>query len=114
MKVCPYCRYENFVSYDVCYKCGKELPDETCSTLDDDSSEINTYLTEAILTTIFCFSPIGIVAIIYAVITKSKMKTGDIQGAIEYSDKARKWYWMALGVSLALLVLYIFIKEILS
>jgi hypothetical protein len=111
LKICPRCQFENFISYDVCDKCGKELAEETSPPLNDNPSEINTYLTEAILTTIFCLSPIGIAAIIYAVRAKSKMKTGDMRGAIEYSDKARNWYWIALGVSLSLLILYIFIKE---
>jgi hypothetical protein len=106
MIVCQKCEFENFVSYDLCEKCGQELTNKTSPPMDGYPLEINTYLTEAILTTVFFLSPIGIPAIIYAAKAKSKVETGDIEGAAEYSRKARNWYWLALGVGLTLVVLY--------
>lgn len=110
MKVCQHCEFENFFNIDVCEKCGMELIEKTSPTANDDPSEFNPYFLEAILTTIFCCSPIGIVAIIYAVKAKSKIKIGDMQSAVEYSQEARMWYWIALGVSLTLLTFYFFVK----
>ncbi len=52
---------------------------------------VPTYLVWAILVTLFCFLPTGIVAIVYASQVSSKLQAGDIAGAREASNKAKMW-----------------------
>jgi hypothetical protein len=65
------------------------------------------YLVWAILSTIFCCLPLGIVSIVFAAQVNSKWSTGDVAGAHDSSEKAKKFaIWSAL-VSVVLVVLYI-------
>ncbi len=61
----------------------------------------------AILSTLFCCLPLGIVSIVFAAQVNGKLAAGDVQGAQEASDKAKKWaMWSAiLGASVAVLYL---------
>lgn len=65
------------------------------------------HLVWAILSTLFCCLPLGIVSIVFAAQVNGKLAAGDVQGAQEASDKAKKWaMWSAiLGVSVAVLYL---------
>jgi len=53
------------------------------------------YLVPAILSTIFCCIPFGIVAIVYAAQASSKLHAGDIAGARDSAAKAKAWCWAA-------------------
>jgi predicted RNA-binding Zn-ribbon protein involved in translation (DUF1610 family) len=64
------------------------------------------YLVQAILTTLFCCLPFGIVAIVFASQVNGKAMAGDMQGAISASDSARMWCWIAFGLGLGGSVLY--------
>ena len=52
---------------------------------------INTYLWQSIVVTLLCCLPAGIVAIINATRVSSLQQIGDIQGAQDASEKAKKW-----------------------
>ena len=62
----------------------------------------------ALLVTIFCFLPTGIVAIVFASQVDSKLAAGDRAGALDSSNKARMWViisavaGIALGIVLAI------------
>jgi hypothetical protein len=58
------------------------------------------YLVPAILTTLFCCLPFGIVSIVYAAQVNGKLEAGDRAGAIESSRKAKMWAWISFGVGL--------------
>ncbi len=61
----------------------------------------------AILSTLFCCLPLGIVSIVFAAQVNSKWSAGDYQGAREASDKARKFaIWGAIA-GVIFLVLWI-------
>ena len=60
------------------------------------------YLVWAILSTICCCLPLGIVAIVYAAQVDSKFAAGDYAGAQQSSDNAKQWCWIAFGVGLVL------------
>ena len=62
--------------------------------------EIPSYLPQAILVTIFCCLPFGIVSIVYAAQVNGKVAAGDIDGARDASEKAKTWAWVALGFGL--------------
>ena len=64
------------------------------------------YLVWAILTTILCCLPFGIVSIVYAAQVNSKWQTGDLEGAKISSKNARTWAWVAFLSGLAILIIY--------
>jgi hypothetical protein len=49
------------------------------------------YLVWAILVTLFCFLPTGIVAIVFSSQVGTKWAAGDAAGALDSSNKARTW-----------------------
>lgn len=61
----------------------------------------------AILTTIFCCLPLGIVSIVFAAQVNGKWAAGDYAGAQESSRKARQWAIISAVVGLVGLVLYV-------
>ena len=66
----------------------------------------------AILTTLFCCLPFGIVAIVKASQVNSKLAMGDYNGAVQASKQAKTWSTVALAVGLIFGVLYILIMAI--
>lgn len=60
----------------------------------------------AILTTIFCCIPFGIVSIVFAAQVNSKWAMGDVAGAQESSRKARRWAVFAAIAGVVTAVLY--------
>lgn len=65
-----------------------------------------TYLAPAILTTLFCCLPFGIVAIVFAAQVGSKYDAGDFAGAAKASDDARRWTTISFAVGLAVVVVW--------
>ncbi len=64
------------------------------------------HLVWAILSTLFCCLPLGIVSIVYASQVDGKRAAGDISGAREASDKAKFWAMLSAGLMLIPVVLY--------
>lgn len=62
--------------------------------------QIPNYLVQAILCTLCCCVPGGIVAIVYAAQVNSKLAAGDTAGAQAASDSAKMWCWISFGVGL--------------
>lgn len=65
------------------------------------------YLWLAILVTVLCCVPFGIVSIIFSSKVSSCWSSGDADGAVMYSRKAKNWALWGIGLSLALGILYI-------
>ena len=65
------------------------------------------HLVWAILATLFCCLPGGIVAIVYAARVDGKLNSGDVQGAIDDSNNAKLWSWISFGVGLVVIALWI-------
>ncbi|MBF2063188.1 MAG: CD225/dispanin family protein [Calothrix sp. C42_A2020_038] len=76
--------------------------------------QVPTYLPQAILTTIFCCLPFGVVAIVYAAQVNTKLQLGDYEGAMQASKNAKLWCWVSFGVGLAVAVLYFILMLIAS
>lgn len=70
------------------------------------------YLVQSILATIFCCWPIGIVAIIYAAQVNSKLASGDYDGAVDASSKAKTWMSWSVGLGAGVAVLYMILVVI--
>lgn len=65
------------------------------------------YLVWAILTTILCCLPFGIVSIIYAAQVNSKWTAGDYEGAKFSSKNAKIWAWVAFAVGVTGIIIWI-------
>ncbi len=65
----------------------------------------NSSLAGAILATLFCFWPLGILAIIYALQVRPRWKRGDETGARHSAEMAEKFTFAAAGVFVIVFVL---------
>ncbi len=63
----------------------------------------------AILTTLFCCLPLGIVSIVYAAQVDGRRAAGDIAGAREAARKASTWALCSALIGPALILLWIFL-----
>ncbi len=116
---CTKCGKENEANATHCVECGEAMtfaqPQATASAAQPQAApaapgqpaQIPNYLVQAILVTIFCCLPFGIVAIVFAAQVNGKLQTGDINGAMESSRKAKMWSWLGFGIGLAFAILYI-------
>ena len=52
---------------------------------------VNSHLTKAIITTLLCCLPLGVIAIVYASSVEAKVSAGDLIGARIASRKANDW-----------------------
>lgn len=75
---------------------------------------VSNNLVWAILSTLFCCLPLGIVSIIHAAKVNGLLVAGDISGAREASEKAKKWaIWSAIAF-VVVVVLYIVLAIVLG
>ena len=75
----------------------------------NNSGNFDDYLVWAILATIFCCLPFGIVAIVFAAQAKGHLSSGDPEAAEEAAAKARKWCLAATLTGLGAVLIYTFI-----
>jgi hypothetical protein len=73
---------------------------------------LRTYMVPAVLSTLLCFLPTGIAAIVYASQVASKQQVGDYAGALAASQKAKTW--VIVTVVLGLIVDIIVIASLSS
>lgn len=113
---CPQCGERNRKDSPFCKNCGVALqgaiqqqgrPRNFPAT-----ERVNNHLVKAILVTIFCCLPFGIVAIVYAAQVDGKLRAGDIAGAIEASNNADKWGNWSIYFGIAVIALNIIVNII--
>ena len=68
------------------------------------------HLVGAILATIFCCQPFGIVSIVYAAQVDDKWRAGDFAGANDASSKAQTWLTWAVGTWLVVMALVVLVN----
>ena len=118
---CPNCGAQNSEDATYCANCGNELrrietpgmdvpppPQsgmQTSYSAQSPQPDVPNYLIPAILTTVFCCLPLGIVSIVYAAQVNGKVAAGDRAGALQSSRSARMWAWISFGTGLVLVVL---------
>lgn len=67
-------------------------------------ANVPNYLIPAILS-LFCCWPLSIVAIIFAAQVNGKVASGDIQGAMDASKKAKLFSFIGIGIGLVAYIL---------
>ena len=63
------------------------------------TESVPNYLIPAILSAVCCF-PLGIISIIFAAQVNGKVASGDIQGAMDASKKAKLFSYIFLGLGI--------------
>lgn len=101
---CTHCGASNKEKATECVKCGQSLSATPAT------EAIPNYLVQAILTTVCCCVPFGIVAIVYAAQVNGKIAQGDITGAQAASKNAKTWAWVAFGCGLVSTTLAILLE----
>ena len=96
---CRHCGSPNDDTAGQCARCGQLL-----QALPAERIENNLVL--AIVVTVLCCLPFGIVGIVYAAQVNAKALTGDLAGARESARKAKLWSFWGLGLGAAVYVLY--------
>ena len=111
MWTCQKCGETVEASFDVCWNCGTsksgvEDPNfQTADELERKPPHVPNHLVKAILVTILCCFPFGIVAIIYAAQVNPKLAGGDYDGAVQSSNSAQKWCVIAMLLGFVAFVL---------
>jgi hypothetical protein len=117
---CPNCGHDNLDTAAHCAACGTSLsasmppppapgygpPTQYGAPGGHTEPKPDNYLIWAILATLCCCLPGGIVAIVYAAQVDSKYNAGDYAGARQSSDNAKLWAMISAGVGLVVGVLY--------
>ena len=97
---CTQCGTSRPLGTSVCPNCGTATPAFVAP------PKIENYLVPAILITLCCCQPAGIVAIVYAAQVNSKLAGGDIAGARESARLAKIWSWVGFGCGALLGLIY--------
>ena len=95
---CSTCGARNEDSASFCRTCGGSIGSGVAH---DTPPHLPNHLVWAILVTIFCCLPFGIVSIVYAAQVNTKLSAGDVDGARLASQNAKTWAWVAFGVGIA-------------
>jgi len=118
---CKHCGQENASNAVRCIRCGESMTPEiaspkptadappappTYASATSASTTVGNNLVWAILATLFCCLPTGIVAIVYAAQVNTKLSHGDLAGAQEAARNAATWSWVSFGLGLLFSVGY--------
>jgi uncharacterized membrane protein YvbJ len=98
-----YCRKCGSLNDDNAYKCiqcGEVLQTAVPAQPQQNLPEVPSHLALAIVTTVLCCLPLGIVSIVYAAQVNSKLQAGDYNGALNCSKKASLFGWISFGIGL--------------
>lgn len=115
---CSQCGANNADTAATCVQCGRSLqpppslPGQQVLMAPAPGVYVQNYLVFAILATVLCCLPAGIVAIVYAAQVNGKLQAGDIAGAQEASKNAKMWCWISAGVGFAVAGIWILLAAI--
>ena len=74
---------------------------------------VTNYLIPAIIS-LFCCLPLGVVGVIFAAQVNGKVAAGDTAGALDASKKAKLFSFIAIGLGLAGIAVYVLIWVIMG
>jgi DNA-directed RNA polymerase subunit RPC12/RpoP len=104
---CSRCGAENHYNNYRCDECGSKLRGEPRRKARI-MRPVSSHLAEAILVTIFCCLPFGVVAIIYAAQVSGHLTSGNHAAAVRSSESAKTWCWVSFLCGIGVVVLTIF------
>lgn len=108
---CGKCGEQNIDNATFCIKCGNKLGMAQSGGAQP-AQVIPNYLAQAILVTILCCLPLGIVAIINSAQVNGKIQAGDLAGALQKSKEAKKWCWVSFVLGLITGIVYIIVTVV--
>jgi hypothetical protein len=100
---CTVCGNQLSPGMSLCPTCGAQVVTPIAAV---QMPGMKNYLVEAILVTLCCCMPFGIVAIVYAAQVSSKAAAGDLAGAQAAANNAKLWSWIGFGCWLVGAVCY--------
>lgn len=114
---CPNCGTSNPDNAGVCSKCGTAIsaaplaavPQAPMTAPAGAPARPNNYLVQAILVTLFCCLPLGIVSIVFAAQVNTAYDRGDYAGALNSSKQAKMWTWISFGIGGGLVAIWFLI-----
>ena len=68
---------------------------------------MRTHLGWAVAALILCFWPAGVVAVVYAVRARARLREGDYEAAARYARLAKIWSWVSLAVAVVIVVMLV-------
>ncbi len=71
------------------------------------SQQINNYLVPAIVATLCCCPPFGVVSIVYAAQVNAWLAGGNVGNAVESARNAKIWFWVAFCIGATPYLFYI-------
>lgn len=101
---CSRCGTQNEDAAAKCVRCGELLQGGSAAA---PPVHVPSHLVWAILCTICCCWPFGVVAIVYAAISMSRAGAGDYAAASAASRNARTWCWVSFGTGLAWMLFWL-------
>ncbi len=112
---CPYCKEDNPPGRAKCAFCGEPMnktpkiqtPMTQTRIAGGHTVYVSSHLVPAILLTIFCCLPFGIVAIVYAARVQAFLVSGQNAMAQEASKNAMMWCLVSFGSWVAIIIIYI-------
>ena len=112
---CGSCGAEREDGARFCKRCGGALadpPPDAEALAAEPPPHVENYLVHAILVTVFCCVPFGVVSIVHAAQVNGKVEAGDIEGARRASANAKMWAWVSFGTGLVVpaLLLSVFLS----
>ncbi len=102
---CTKCGAPNDDNAWKCVKCGNLLQGQAAQPAAQ-TPQVPTYLVQAIICTLLCCVPFGIVAIVFASQVNTKLAAGDLEGAKAASQKAKMWCWVSFGVGIVFMLIW--------
>lgn len=125
---CTSCGTESIEGARYCHSCGRRLPEQPepqfgAPSLGQQQSDLRStpppfgaerpvhhvpsHLVWAILATLFCCLPAGIVSIVYAAQVNGKLTAGDLEGALRASNSAKTWALISVALGLVAGVIFL-------
>jgi hypothetical protein len=95
---CSQCGTQNPDAGIACVRCGQLLARPHIASMP--VQYVHSHLAPAILVTLFCCLPFGIVAIVFAAESLNRSGAGDHVGALVASRRAAVWCWVAFALGL--------------
>lgn len=111
---CTKCGKENAPGVAFCAQCGAPLGGASGGppAAPGATPVVPNYLVWAILSTLFCCLPLGVVSIVFATQVNGKLQAGDVAGAQHASKNAKTWAWVSFGVGLAGILIYVIVMAL--